>query len=84
MDQVYSYVVGDQMLFEVARLVSVQSKLLSVMAGTMLIGLVVLGWELYAISQGLRRLGTSLESIAAMSAEVLRRTPPTGTVGPER
>jgi hypothetical protein len=65
----------NQMLLEVARLVSLQSTLLFVMAGTMLVGLIVLGWELYAIAKGLRGLGASLEAIAAMTAEVLRRTP---------
>jgi hypothetical protein len=51
----------NQILLEVARLVSWQSRLLVAMAGMMLTGLVVLGFQLRAI--------------AAMTAEVLRRTP---------
>lgn len=58
----------NQILLEVARLVSVQSKLLVVVAGAMLVGLVVLGLQLRAIS-------ADLKAIAAMTAEVLRRTP---------
>jgi hypothetical protein len=60
--------VDNQILLEVARLVSVQSKLLVVVAGAMLVGLVVLGLQLRAIS-------ADLKAIAAMTAEVLRRTP---------
>ena len=64
-----------QMLLEVARLVSVQSKLLVVMAGAMLVGLVVLGLQLRAVS-------ADLKAIAAMTAEVLRRTERSGPCGP--
>jgi hypothetical protein len=60
--------VDNQMLLEVARLVSLQSKLLVVMAGAMVVGLVVLGLQLRAVS-------ADLKAIAAMSAEALRRTP---------
>jgi hypothetical protein len=60
--------VDNQILLEVARLVSVQSQWLVVVAGAMLVGLVVLGLQLRAIS-------ADLKAIAAMTAEVLRRTP---------
>jgi hypothetical protein len=60
--------VDNQILLEVARLVSVQSQLLVVVAGAMLVGLVVLGLQLRAIS-------ADLKAIAAMTAEVLRRAP---------
>ena len=81
----------NQILLEVARLVSVQSKLLVIMAGAMLVGLVVLGWEIYAVSQALRGITASLEGnaralhdIASMTAEVLRRTRPPSAEGPDR
>jgi hypothetical protein len=57
-----------QLLVEVARLVSRQSTLLALMAGMMTLGLIILGWELYAITKG-------LQGIATLTAEVLRRTP---------
>jgi hypothetical protein len=58
----------NQILLEVARLVSWQSRLLVAMAGMMLTGLVVLGFQLWAIA-------ADAKAIAAMTAEVLRRTP---------
>jgi hypothetical protein len=60
--------VDNQILLEVTRLVSLQSKLLVVMAGAMVVGLVMLGLQLRAVS-------ADLKAIAAMTAEVLRRTP---------
>ena len=58
----------NQILLEVTRLVSLQSKQLVVIAGAMVVGLVVLGLQLRAVS-------ADLKAIAAMTAEVLRRTP---------
>ena len=58
----------NQMLLEVAHLVSLQSTLLVMMAGVMVVGLVMLGLQLRAVS-------ADLKAIAAMSAEVLRRIP---------
>jgi hypothetical protein len=60
--------VDNQILLEVTRFVSLQSKLLVVMAGAMVVGLVVLGLQLRAVS-------ADLKAIAAVTAEVLRRTP---------
>jgi hypothetical protein len=65
----------NQILLEVARLVSVTSKLMAAMAMMMLIGLVVLGWELWGITVNLRASNETLERVAQMTAEVLRRTP---------
>jgi hypothetical protein len=66
--------VDNQILLEVTRLVSLQSKLLVVMAAAMVRGLVVLGLQLRAVS-------AALKAIAAMTAEVLRRTPERETQG---
>ena len=54
----------NQILLEVARLVSLQSKLLVVVAAAMVMGLVVLGLQLRTVS-------ADLKAIAAMPAEVL-------------
>jgi hypothetical protein len=58
----------NQILLEVARLVSWQSWLLVAMSGFMLSGLVVLGFQLRAMS-------ADTKAIAVLTAEVLRRTP---------
>ena len=64
-----------QMLLEMARLVSRQSTLLLTITGMMLVGLVVLGVELYAIMRALQGIATSVQAVAQMTTEVLRRTP---------
>jgi hypothetical protein len=65
----------NQMLLEMARLVSRQSTLLLTFTGMMLVGLVILGVELYAIMRGLQGIATSVQAVAQMTTEVLRRTP---------
>jgi hypothetical protein len=65
----------NQMLLEMARLVSRQSTLLLALTGMLLVGLSVLGAELYAIMRGLQGIATSVQTVAQMTAEVLRRTP---------
>lgn len=58
----------NQIVLELARLVSIHSTLLVAIAGTLILGLVVLGFLLRAIS-------ADLKAIAQVTAEVLRRTP---------
>ena len=65
----------NQILLEVGHLVrevmylsSLQTTVLIGLAGAWLIGLVILGFQLRAVS-------ADLKAIAAMTAEVLRRTP---------
>jgi hypothetical protein len=65
----------NQMLLDMARLVSRQSTLLLALSGMMLVGMVVLGVELYAIMRGLQGIATSVQAVAQLTAEVLRRTP---------
>ena len=62
-------------LLEIARLVSRQSALLLAMTGMLLVGLVVLGLELYAIMRGLQGIAASVQAVAQMTTEVLRRLP---------
>jgi len=64
-----------QMLLEMARLVSRQSTLLLAITAMLLVGLLVLGAELYAIMRGLQGIATSVQAVAQMTTEVLRRTP---------
>jgi hypothetical protein len=71
-----------QILLEIARLVSRQSTLLLALTGMLLVGLIVLGLQLYAIMRGLQGIAgsvqgvaTSTERIAQMTTEVLRRLP---------
>lgn len=64
-----------QMLLEIARLVSRQSVLLLAMTSLLLVGLIVLGVELYAIMRGLQGVATSVQAVAQMTTEVLRRLP---------
>jgi methyl-accepting chemotaxis protein len=66
-----------QILLEIARLVSRQSTLLLAMTGMMLVGLVVMGMELYAIMRGLqdvaasvKAVGTSVQAVAASVKDV--------------
>jgi hypothetical protein len=65
----------NQMLLDMARLVSRQSTFLLALTGMMLLRLLVLGVELYAIIRGLQGVATSVQTVAQMTAEVLRRTP---------
>ena len=64
-----------QMLLEIARFVSCQSMLLLAMTGMLLVGLAVLGLELYAIIRGLQGIAASVQAVAQMTTEVLRRLP---------
>jgi len=64
-----------QMLLELAKLVTRQSTLLLAMTGMLLVGLVVLGLELYAIMRGLQGIAASVQAVAHMTTEVLRRIP---------
>jgi hypothetical protein len=64
-----------QMLLEMARLVSRQSTLLLAITGLLLVGLIILGAEFYAIMRGLQGVATSVQAVAQMATEVLRRTP---------
>jgi len=64
-----------QMLLEMARLVSRQSTLLLAITAMLLVGLLVLGAELYAIMRGLQGIAISVQAVAQMTTEVLRRTP---------
>ena len=71
-----------QTLLEIARLVSRQSTLLFAMTGLLLVGLVVLGVTFYAtmrVLQGIalseQAVAISVERIALMTTEVLRRVP---------
>ena len=71
-----------QTLLEIAQLVSRQSTLLLAMTGMLLVGLVVLGVAFYAtmrVLQGIalseQAVATSVERIALMTTEVLRRVP---------
>jgi hypothetical protein len=65
----------NQLLLEMARLVSRQSTLLLALTGMMLVGLIILGVELYAVMRGLQGVATSVQAVALMTTEVLRRTP---------
>jgi hypothetical protein len=65
----------NQMLLEMARLASHQSTLLLAAVGMLLLGLALLGVELYAIMRGLQGIATSVQAVAQMTTEVLRRTP---------
>jgi hypothetical protein len=38
------------------------------------VGLIILGAELYAIMRGLQGVATSVQAVATMTTEVLRRT----------
>jgi hypothetical protein len=71
-----------QMLLDIARMVSWQSTLVVIMSGTLLAGLIIMGWELYGVHKALQGVAASVEGVAAsvermaqMTAEVLRRTP---------
>lgn len=71
-----------QVVVDVARLVSLQSTLLVAVAVFLVLGLVVLGWELWGIARTLQGITRTLEEIthtlqqmAQMVAEVLRRVP---------
>jgi hypothetical protein len=64
-----------QISLEIARLVSRHSTLLLTLTGMMLVGLVLLGLELYAIMRGLQGVATSVQAVAQMTTEVLRRLP---------
>lgn len=65
----------NQILLDIARLVSLQSAMLLALVGITLVGLVLLGAELYAIMRGLQGIATSVQAVTQMTAEVLRRTP---------
>jgi hypothetical protein len=65
----------NQLLLEMACLVSRQSTLLLALTGMMLVGLIILGVELYAVMRGLQGVATSVQAVALMTTEVLRRTP---------
>jgi hypothetical protein len=58
----------NQTALAILNLLSLTSKLVATIAITLVIGLVVLGWELWGITR-------ALHQIAQMTAEVLRRTP---------
>ena len=60
----------NQMLLEMARLASHQSTLLLAAVGMLLLGV-----ELYAIMRSLQGIATSVQAVAQMTTEVLRRTP---------
>jgi hypothetical protein len=62
-----------QMLLDMARLVSRQSTLLLALSGMMLVGMVVLGVELYAIMRGLQGIATSVQAVAQMTTEALEQ-----------
>jgi uncharacterized protein (DUF1786 family) len=64
-----------QILVEIARLVSRQSALLVVMAVAMVLGGGVLGWEIYGAHKALQGVAASVERVAALTAEALRRLP---------
>lgn len=65
----------NQMLSDVAHLVSGQTTLLGIIAGVLIVGLLGLGWQLYATAKALQGIAASLEAIATLTAEVLRQMP---------
>ena len=60
---------------DIAHLLALHSWLLATMGVILLLGIAVIGWELYGITKALQGISGVLENITRMTAEVLRRTP---------
>lgn len=71
-----------QLLEQLVALNRLQSLLMTTIGVTLILGIIVIGFELYGFSQSLRGIAVALqgltqsvENVARMTAEVLRRTP---------